>query len=136
MIMFIITTPHGLMRYHTPDWYEGAVLSTVKGGLFRGFRVCVGECHCVQPVIKKVTFIYKQLMVYCVITEQGCLVGVFSCYQDAHIVAKRQGATVQQCSLNSECGIDAPVCSSIAVSHAADHRGAVPNILVPDRAQA
>ena len=60
-----------------------------------------------QPVIKKVTFIYKQLMVYCVITEQGCLVGVFSCYQDAHIVAKRQGATVQQFSLNSECGIDA-----------------------------
>ena len=49
-------------------------------------------------------------MIYCVISKQGCLLGVFSCYQDAHIVAKRQGATVQQCSLNSECGIDAPVC--------------------------
>ena len=69
-------------------------------------------------------------MIYCVISKQGCLLGVFSCYQDAHIVAKRQGATVQQCSLNSECGIDAPVCSSIAVSHAADHRGAVPNTIV------
>ena len=95
---------------------------------------CGGVSLCATS--NKKDIFLKQLMIYCVISKQGCLLGVFSCYQDAHIVAKRQGATVQQCSLNSECGIDAPACSSIAVSHAADHRGAVPNTSVPDRAQA
>ena len=91
-------------------------------------RSCGGVSLCATS--NKKDIFLKQLMVYCVITKQGCLVGVFSCYQDAHIVAKRQGATVQQCSLNSERGIDAPACSSIAVSHAADHRGALPNTLL------